>query len=164
MSGSRGSRDEAGETLVEVLVAIAILGLAAVAILAGVELSVKSSAIGRNQATGGSYVRSLGEAIQNEVNLHGYQKCGGSGYISSAVLKAAGIPTGSPAAAYPSPSVVKTWAWTASGWQPCTASADNGVQRLDLKVIMPGDASHTATEYLSVIVRRPCNDTWAPPC
>lgn len=158
MSGSQGSRDEAGETLVEVLVAVAILGLAAVAVLAGVELAVKSSTIGRNQATSGSYVRSLAESIQNSVAASGYQKCGGGAYLTSGVLTSAGIPS-----TY-TVTVVSTSAWTSSGWVACTNTLDNGVQRLDLKVTSPGDIVHRANETLSVIIRKPCNGTLPTPC
>jgi type II secretory pathway pseudopilin PulG len=158
MNGVRRRGGEAGETLVEVLVALSILGLAAVAILAGLELSVKSSDLHRKEATGGSYVRSLAEAIQNDVAANGYQTCGGAGYLTSAVRTAAGIPS-----TY-TPTVLGTSAWTTTGWTPCTASNDKGVQRLDLSVTSPGDASHTATETLTVIIRKPCNGALPTPC
>ena len=59
--------DERGETLVEVIVAIVILGIAAAAILGGVVLSVKTSDVHRKEASGGGYVRSDAEEIQRYV-------------------------------------------------------------------------------------------------
>src|SRR4051794_35211596 len=58
---------ERGESLVEVLVALTILGVAAVAIVAGLQLSVKTSDINRKQTTGGAYARSYAEAIERYV-------------------------------------------------------------------------------------------------
>ena len=80
-------RSERGETLVELIVSVAILGVAAVAILAGLMLTAKSSDVQRNQATGGAYVRSFAEAIQTDVDTNGYKTCANalSGYASVAV-------------------------------------------------------------------------------
>src|SRR4051812_48078836 len=86
-------RNERGETLIELLVAIAILGIAAVSILAALEMSVKSSDLGRKQADYGSYVRSLAEEIQNTVASGGYQTCGGTAYLTGSVKTAAGLPS-----------------------------------------------------------------------
>src|SRR5690348_15563467 len=60
-------RSDRGESLVEVLVALSILGVAAVAILAGLQLSVKTSDIHRKETTGGAYARSYAEAIERYV-------------------------------------------------------------------------------------------------
>lgn len=151
MSGSRGSRDEAGETLVEVLVTVVILGLAGVAILAGVELSVKSSTIGRNEATGGSYVRSLAEVIQENVAAGGYATCGG--YVTDSAKSRAGIPSTYTA------TQSSAQVWNGSSWTNCTNSTDNGIQRMTITVATPDTDVHKATEQLTMIVRRPCSGT-----
>jgi prepilin-type N-terminal cleavage/methylation domain-containing protein len=152
MRGRRaGWGSDRGESLVEVLVAVAILGIAGVAILAGLQFSVKASVIHRNEATGGAYVRSFAEAIQNYVDSNGYKSCANAPANYSAVA-VPGLPAGY------TPSVVSLKSWTGSGWGPCTAT---GVQRLDLKVTSPGDASHRADELLTVIVRQPCNGSAA---
>lgn len=64
MAWGRRITDDRGVTLVETLVAIAILGIAGVAVLAGFQLSIKASDIHRKETTGGAYVRSYAEAIQ----------------------------------------------------------------------------------------------------
>ena len=66
-------RDDRGETLIELVVAVAILGIAGVAILGGLMMSVRSSVIHRNEASGGAYVRSFAEAIQTYVDANGYK-------------------------------------------------------------------------------------------
>ena len=52
------------------LVALVILGIAAVAILAGLQLSVKASDIHRKQTLGGAYVRGYAEAIEKYLDTH----------------------------------------------------------------------------------------------
>jgi type II secretory pathway pseudopilin PulG len=64
---------EQGETLLELVVAIAILGVCVVAIGAGVALSVRLSAIHRGQSTADTFLHNYAEAIQS-----GYAKCSGT--------------------------------------------------------------------------------------
>ena len=136
-----------GETLVELVVAIAILGIAAVAILSGLMMSIQTSVMHRNDATGGAYVRSFAEAIQTEVDNNGYKTCANaaSGYAGVTVRD---LPSGY------TTSVTAVHSWNGSAWGPCTV---DGVQRLDLKVTTTGDALHRADEKLTVVRRRPCN-------
>lgn len=141
------SRDERGETLVELIIAVAILGIAAVAILSGLLLSVKVSTVNSNQASGGAYVRSFAEAIQNHVDANGYAPCGAaaSNYQSVAVPDLPGTYA---------KAVTAVQSWNGTSWGACTA---DGIQRLELRVTTPGDASHKADETLTVILRQPCN-------
>src|SRR3954453_12999676 len=70
-------RNERGETLVEFILPIASLGIAGVAILAGMAFNVQASTINRNQAGGGAYLRSAAEAIQRGIDGSGaYSDCG----------------------------------------------------------------------------------------
>jgi prepilin-type N-terminal cleavage/methylation domain-containing protein len=141
------ARDDRGETLIELVVSVAILGIAAVAILAGLMLSVKASDQHRGEATGGAYVRSFAEAIQNYVDANGYKAC------ATAVSAYGGVSVPDLPPGY-TKAVVGVQSWTGSGWDTCTA---NGIQRVDLKVTSPGDAVHRTTETLTVILRAPCN-------
>ena len=136
-----------GETLIELVVAVAILGIAGVAILGGLMMSVRASVLHRNDATGGAYVRSFAEAIQTNVDVNGYKSCANaaSGYTGVAVPD---LPTG-----YVS-SVTAVQSWNGSVWGACTA---DGIQRLDLKVTTTGDDGHRAGETLTVVLRQPCN-------
>jgi len=145
-------RGDDGETLVELIVAVAILGIAAVAILAGMQLSVKASDIHRKEATGGAHVRSFAEAIQDYVDTAGYRPCGSAKNDYQAV---AALPTGYTA------SVESVQSWTGTAWAACDSS---GTQRLDLKVTSPGNASRRSEETLTVILREPCNKAGDTPC
>jgi len=140
-------RDDRGETLVELVVAVGILGVAAVAILGGLMMSTTSSVIHRNVASGGAYVRSFAEAIQTDVDENGYRSCtnAASGY--------GGVPVPDLPAGY-STTVTAVQSWTGSAWGACTA---DGIQRLDLRVTTTGDALHQAVETMTVILRRPCH-------
>lgn len=144
-------RDERGETLVELVVAVAILGVAAVAVLGGLMVGVRTSVVHRNDATGGAYVRSFAEAIQTDVDSNGYRSCANAvaGYGSVAVP---GLPAGYTTA------VTAVRSWNGSTWGACTADR---VQRLDLQVTTTGDASLRAQEKLTVVLRRPCNGSAA---
>lgn len=151
MQGRLGGRPrDGGETLIELLVAVVILGIAGVAVMAGFELSVKSSDIGRKQANGGSYVRSLAEAIQNSVTASGgYQSCAAANvYLTGSVKTQAGLPSSYTA----SQTAAKSWG--GSSWGNCTS--DNGSQQLTVTVTSPGSGAHVATETLTFILRKPC--------
>lgn len=146
---SRGRNDQ-GETLVEVLVTVVILSLAGVAILAGLELSVKSSDLGRKQANGGSYVRSIAEAIQDSINAGGYQGCApANAYITTAVKTKAGLPSSYRA------THTTALQWNGTSWATC--STDNGSQQVTLTVKSPGSGAHFATETLTLSLRKPCS-------
>lgn len=150
-------RDE-GETLIELVVALAILGVAAVAVLAGLMLSVRTSELHRNEASGGAYVRSLAEAIQNHVDSDGYAPC------NDAATTYAGVPVPDLPADY-TRSVTAVQSWNGSAWGDCTP---DGIQRVELKITTSGDAGHSADETLIVILRKPCDGeataTGADPC
>ncbi len=158
MQLNRGrKRDERGETLVEVIVAIAILNLAAVAILGGVVLAVKASDFNRKEANSGSAVRSAAEKIQN------YVAAASGNYKNCAAADAYLAPSGVSAVSGYTPSQAKAESWNGTTWTTC--SADNGVQRVKLTVSVAGDAQHSAvTETLYVVLRKACSGTLPTPC
>lgn len=159
MPGPRehGTSDR-GETLVELLVSIVILGVAGVAILAGLAMSVRGSDLHRKEATGGAYVRSFAEVVQTYVDANGYKPCGSAASVYGS-LAVPDLPPGYATA------VTAVQSWNGSTWGPCSAT---GLQRLDLVVTSTGDASQQARETLTVIIRQPCNGnaatTGADPC
>jgi type II secretory pathway pseudopilin PulG len=62
----KGSNDE-GETLIELVMAVAIMGITIVAIVGGIATSILMSDIHRKQATAGAYVRNYAEAVEGYV-------------------------------------------------------------------------------------------------
>jgi type II secretory pathway pseudopilin PulG len=160
-------RDERGETLVELIIAIAILGVAGVAILAGMAFNVQASTINRNQAGGGAYLRSGAEAIQKGIDRSGtYASCAGAltTYTSAAssVISSTDVSEGYVIKVLGQPN-----SWVKVGGVPQWSSCDNaadGIQRIKLELTTPGDAAHGAVETMYVVLRKPCDSAGANPC
>lgn len=144
-------RRDDGETLVEVLVAIVIMGIGAVAILGAFEFSIKVSVISRGESQSQAAVRSFAEAIQNSLNTSGtYTKCAPLNKYKTSTTTAQ-IPSGYTA------TQAAAQSWTGSGWTSSCPSADPGVQRVVLTVTNNGIRGNGVTEQLTVILRKPCN-------
>lgn len=153
---SRGRYDDRGETLVEVLAAVVILGIAGVAVMAGLMLSVKTSDIHRKETTGSAYVRNYAEAIQNYVAGGGYQDCASASYTPAAVSFQ--IPKDAAGQQYNAKVDSAVSVGTTVAASSCT-SPDPGVEQLRLSVKSPDGR---ANEQLVIIVRKPCST--ASPC
>src|SRR5215510_16442827 len=67
--------DDRGETLIELLVTVVLLGTAVVAIVAALGTAIRVSDIHRKQANGGAYVRAYAEALETYVAAGNYQPC-----------------------------------------------------------------------------------------
>lgn len=144
---SAARRDD-GATLVETLVALAILGIAGVAILAGLQLSVMTSDIHRKQASDGAFVRDYAEAVEQYLATSAnYVKCAGADAYSAATVGYT-VPTGhsaQQAAAVP---------LAGDGTTTLTCpGGDQGIQRLRLAV---RSSDSRAVETLTIVVRRAC--------
>lgn len=138
--------DERGETLVEMLLAVAIMGTAAVALMAGLSTSVLMSDIHRKQATAGTAVRDYAEALQNYVaDGHYVDSCASP---AAYALGSFPVPTGF------QHSVVAASIryWDGSAWQP-TCTTDKGLQKLTVQV---ASDDNRATERVVVVLRKPC--------
>ena len=140
LPASRRPLDQ-GETLIELVIAVMILGIAAVAITVGLTLSVKVSDIHRKETTAAATVRNYAEFLENAV--------AGGGYVpGTGAYPAFTAPTGYTA------SVVGTKnCWNGSAFQSCASVADNGLQQLKLQV---ASNDGRATEQLVVVLRKPC--------
>ena len=141
------ARSDDGTSLVETLVALAILSIAAVAILAGLQLSVVTSDVHRKQSSDGAYVRGYAEAIEQYLNTAGnYVPCAGANAYSPGTVGYT-VPAGhnaQQAAAVP---------LVGDGTAGSCPGSDNGIQRLRLTV---SSADGRATETLTIVVRRNC--------
>lgn len=150
-------RSDEGATLVEVLVALAILSIAAVAILAGLQMSVKASDIHRKQSTGGSSVRSFAEAIEKYLRTDGnYVPCAAAGTYTPALVGLT-LPAGYTAAQAAAQPLDGNGTVITSGTCP---GRDVGVQRLQLTV---SSNDNRAVERLTIVVRRSCGSGTACP-
>jgi type II secretory pathway pseudopilin PulG len=145
MSGPRP--DERGETLLELLIAIVILGIAVLAIIGSVVDGIMVADIHRKQTTAGTAVRGYAEAIENYVGVSGYVPCASASSYAPSVVGFT-VPTGFTASA------AAALSWNGSAWVSCTS--DNGFQKVTVRV---ASTDSRATETLDVVLRNPCRPT-----
>lgn len=141
--------DDRGETLIELVIAVAIMGVVVVALLGAIATSIRMSDIHRKQATAGAYLRSYAEELQATV-------AGAAGYKTCAVA------TDYPASSFTGnvqlkpPTITGVTFWNGTTFVPRTGATDIGVQRISLEL----DSKDTqVAETLDVVLRRPAPST-----
>jgi type II secretory pathway pseudopilin PulG len=142
--------NDRGETLIELLVTVIIMGIAVVALVGGVAVSIRMSDIHRKQAAAGAYVRAFAEAIETYVTRPSkYAACAGTGTYASAYTALDGDPT------YTAMITAVTYWNDSSSTFETHCTSDTGVQKVSLRVT----AGNTVAETLDVIIRKPCRST-----
>jgi Tfp pilus assembly protein PilE len=135
----RPARSEDGETLVELIVAVAVLGVAVVALLTGFGTAIMTSGLNRTDAGQSKDIRDYAEALQQATYI---STCPATYTALTGYAKPAG-----------STLTVNYWNGTA---YTTTCGSDLGLQKLTI-VIKPTDV-RVPTETLDIIKRRPCSD------
>ena len=130
---------QAGTTLVELLVAIALLGITVTAVLTAMATSTQTTRVPVQQADLDAYLRNWAEVVANQAP---------TGCALPAVTVPAGLPVGYSAPAVPAPTYWNGSAWTAS----CTTGS-TAPQRWVLS-LQTGLASDVHSSSLSVQVTR----------
>jgi subtilisin family serine protease len=147
-----GSNDE-GETLVELIISVAIMGITVVALVGGVATTILMSDVHRKQATAGAYVRNYAEAVVAYVAAGHFDASLSPDYSAPTVLSPstwASFTVDNPG--FNSPVVsVQCWKDTTSKWVDCVAGSA-APQQVTLSV---ASADSRATESLVVVVRKP---------
>jgi type II secretory pathway pseudopilin PulG len=141
MKMRRRLEGDEGETLLELIVAITILGVCVVAFGTSIALGVQVSDRHRKQADATAYVRNYAELIVSYVAAGNYVPCAGANaYAPGSVgLTMASNYTASQSAAL---------TYAGGAWGACTT--DNGTQQLTLAV-----STDRATEQLVLVIRKP---------
>jgi len=129
--------DDDGETLIELIIAVAIMGITVVAIVGGFATSILMSDMHRKQATAGAYVRSYAEAVTGHYSTSA---------VSDSYLPAA-VGFVAPAGFTVVPPLVKCW----NGAAFSATCANTDVQQVTLNV---ASADSRASESLVVVVRK----------
>lgn len=141
---------ERGESLLELVVAIALMGVAIVAVMAGLTTTVLMSDTQRKEATVVATVRNYAEALQNYVASGHYVAC-----ATTYAVPGFAVPEGFTAKVV-SGSVQY---WTGALWLPLCLP-DRGLQRLRVSV---ASTDGRAAQTLDVVLRKPCR-VEDPPC
>jgi Tfp pilus assembly protein PilV len=147
-------RLDSGETLIELLVAIVVIGIGVTALLGAWEIAVGSSSFNADQSKAQATLRSWAESISavSDSGAYAYVPCASPASIPAA----SGLPTGFTAV------VSGVRYWTASGWSSTCPSPDLGAERISLTVTSPSGLYPSLSQTLNVVRRRPC--TSAAPC
>jgi prepilin-type N-terminal cleavage/methylation domain-containing protein len=147
MVGRRPTGDR-GETLIEVLVAVMIMGVGVVVLLGGLGTSIRMSALHRHQASATTYLRAYAEAVQAAVDRAptAYVPCAGLGSYG-------GVYTTGDTDYTPRVLSVRYWNGSAFG-DLCTVVTDSGVQQVVLSIENPEQP-----ETMTIIIRKPCRST-----
>ena len=134
--------NDRGETLIELLVTVVIMGVAVVALVGGIATSIRMSDIHRKEATAGTAVRDYAEAIENAV--------AGGAYVSCAA-KTSYVTGYTPPSGYTA-SITGVAYWSGTAWQP-TCGTDTGLQQLTVRV---ASNDNRAAEQVVIVVRERC--------
>lgn len=132
--------DQRGETLVEILVTIAVVGITLTGILGGIALAVSSSGDQQGRATAETVLRDEAEALANA----------SVAYVPCATTSSYQPSYTPPAGWSASITTVRYWdAKTPAGWLASCPAPDAGLQRLTLTA-----TDGRVTETVDVLKRR----------
>ena len=148
-------KSDAGETLLELVMAIGILAIVVVAIASTITISAVVSGVHRDQASAQAYARDYAEQIEAYVasgsgGTQRYVACAGAGAYSPGTVGYT-VPGGFTA------SVSAASVWNGSAWVAC--GTDSGVQKVTVSVVSPQIGARQANETIDVVLRKPCRDT-----
>jgi Tfp pilus assembly protein PilV len=166
---ARRRRDDSGETLLELLIAITIIGLGVTAILGAVMIAVSASTLDQRQVQAQARLKSWAEKL----SAAPYVDCATTAsYSSYAAFATQTPPTQTPPAQTPptpalpsgfTASYVAVQSWNGTGFvdtmPSCTAGAagtDRGVQRVQLRITAAPTLYPGFSTDLWVTLRKPC--------
>jgi len=140
-------RRDAGETLIELLVTMLIMGVTGLAIAGGLSVALSAAVTTRQQAQVEKHLRTWAETIANGSD-GSYTSCSSLGcYQSLEPTPPSGI----------SGSVVSVECWSGTAFAGC--GTDVGIRRVRLAVTASGGGFPGFSRNLDVVVRRPCAGT-----
>ena len=145
---------EAGETLVEIMVTVAVVGIAFVAILGGIWTAIRVSDYHRKITTADVILRNFAERAKQRSGTYAYRPCTTAGGTVSYPAYA----TPAPYATYDATIVSTRYLTGYSSGQPTWATTcpatDLGAQELTLRVSGPNtDPAVRGTESVVVVKR-----------
>lgn len=139
----RPERADRGETLIEALITIGILGVAVVALLGSLLLGVRTSVQHRKAAQAQAELRSWAERISRDP----YDRCARPGNFAG--------PGSLPSGLSGSVGLVKYWDPTAAQFTTAPCRLDRGLQKVTLRITVADGIAPGFTRSLDVVVRQP---------
>jgi type II secretory pathway pseudopilin PulG len=137
---------EQGETLLELVIAIAILGISVIAIASGIAVSIVATDTQRKQATASVIARNYAESIETYVADGNYAPCQHPGAADNYEPATVGLSVPKPYTA----TLSAATSWNGSRWITCSLP-DSGVQKVTVTISSDG----RATESLNIVLRKP---------
>ena len=161
---SRRPRD-AGETLLELLISLMIIGVGVTAILGAVGIATQASTLDERQVQAQALLRSWGEHITAATTDGTYAPCATTGTYASAPWTYSAPPPAGLQALPPgfTPSVTSVQYWNGSSFVG-SCGTDSGVQRLRLTMTVADSLYPGFASTYDVVVRRPCTTLGAGGC
>jgi len=157
-------KDQNGDTLIEILIAVVLLSFAVIAVVDSLTTTVVSASSHRTQTRLTTLLKTFAEQVTSRVQVGtGYIVCGSAAAYNAAFGPSPGDGTEIPPPGYngyaETVASVSYWvtgtAYRAGSYAP-TCSTDTGLQVLTLSVAAPASAGG-ASDTITVIVRNP---TW----
>lgn len=134
----------AGESLVELLVAMVVLGITVTGILGALLVTTQASGQHRRQVQAQNALRGWAE----QVSAAAYTDCAVAGSIAA---PSPALPAGFTATV----TAVRYWNGTAFV-ASCTTGADAGIQRVSLRVTATASPYPAVSQNVDVVLRKPC--------
>jgi Tfp pilus assembly protein PilV len=152
-----GSTHDRGESLIELLVAVLIMGTTVVAVVGGLGTAIMMTDIHRKQATATAYLRELAANVDGAVvsGTPGYKACPAKSWY---------VAPYSPAPGYDA-QITDVGYWNGTSFvvvvPSCNPANDLGVQRVSLSVTT---TDGRVNERIDIVIRKPCRPTDTPLC
>jgi Tfp pilus assembly protein PilV len=151
----RPAPDDRGESLIEVLVTIVVIGLTVPAIMGAVLLSVGASDQDRRRVEAETLLATWAETIARETTDARYPACP----VPADYARAPFVPPNVPNGFVPRVVSIDYWvkgAGAGPGTFSTACTADAGVRRLRLEVQVPANVLPAFAVDRTIVVRRPC--------
>jgi type II secretory pathway pseudopilin PulG len=151
------TNDDRGESLIELLVAMAIMATAVVALVGAIATSIRMSDLHRRQTVAGSYVKAFAESLKSKVaeRPSRYTECGG-GADPATIYESFYLIPPAEAANYDREAVVTYWNNASGRFESTCPGNDYGVQLVSLRVFGLDNTRATVSEKLDITLRKPC--------
>jgi type II secretory pathway pseudopilin PulG len=144
------ARGEAGESLLEIIITIMIIGLAIPAVVGAVLAAIGSSSQDRRQVQAQQLLTSWSETIAKHNDDGSYTACPATSYYATGTFAPAAVPAGFAV----SVASIDYWDTATSTFAGC--AADKGIRRLRLRVNVDAGLYPSFAMDRYVIVRKPC--------